>query len=87
MQSGYRASQIVLPPGVDRIVGLLSVDRMAGQESIEQARRRRERHELLREQGEEVVELHTDAGAFHSAYTAHDEVSPEEAGEPDTDRR
>jgi peptide/nickel transport system ATP-binding protein len=38
---------------------------------IEQARRRRERHELLREQGEEVVELHTEAlGTSTGAHAA-----------------
>ena len=34
---------------------------------IEQNRRRRERHQLLREQGEEVVELHTDADLFRQS--------------------
>ena len=40
---------------------------------IDQARRRHERHQLLRELGEEVVELHVDPNQFHSATVADED--------------
>jgi peptide/nickel transport system ATP-binding protein len=41
---------------------------------IEQNRRRRERHQLLREQGEEIAELHTDASLFRQSISTESDV-------------
>ena len=53
---------------------------------IEQNRRRRERHQLLREQGEEVAELHTDASLFRQSISTEADVVDTE-GPGDRKRR
>ena len=55
---------------------------------IDQNRRRRERHQLLREQGEEIAELHTDADLFRQSIARErDTIDPEAPGDDQPRRR
>ncbi|MFK5583571.1 ABC transporter ATP-binding protein [Serinicoccus sp. LYQ131] len=82
VEAGPRA-QIMENPREDYTQRLIAAAPVP--DPIEQERRRRQRHELLREQGEEIVTLHADAETFRQSISGGADVEAEGTGSVDDD--